>query len=270
MSMEASGLEQTLSRRELRARDPERFRLGAADAETTESANESVPEPMLIESVPAPEHQRAAASLPSPAFTLDLPPEPDWSHTADEDSSQTGSTLTGSNPTIGSMSRARVDGWRTIEALPPQLRPTAARTSTPAVWIMVWLPVAHAIVATVLLLLDPQLMRLLTSPSTVAIGDPVVLMLGTLPALVAIGVLFPLLTLALAFADRSQLRAQRMPRTASPWWTLLHPLVYLAVRTAHVTRYAHRGKAPLIAWIVINVGFAVVAPFVIVAVMMIG
>lgn len=212
----------------------------------------------------------AAGSAPSPSFTLDLPPEPDWSRASDEESAPTASALTGSNPTIGSMSRSRVDGWRTIEALPPQLRPTPARTGTPAVWIMVWLPVAHAIVAILLLSLDPQLMRLVTSPATVANGDPVALMLGTLPALLATGVLFPLLTLALAFADRSQLRAQRMPRTASPWWSLLHPLVYLAVRTAHVTRYARRGTAPLIAWIVINVGFAAIAPFVVIAVMTVG
>jgi hypothetical protein len=54
----------------------------------------------------------------------------------------------------------------------------------------------------------------------------------------------------MAFADRAALLAGGNDTAASPWWTLLTPLVYLIARARHVRLYATGGWASVIWWVV--------------------
>jgi|GEM_PF-5119976 len=54
------------------------------------------------------------------------------------------------------------------------------------------------------------------------------------------------LTVMFAIHDRHVLKASLHTATASPWWMLLSPLLYLVVRGVHVTRTVGHGWAPLI------------------------
>lgn len=72
------------------------------------------------------------------------------------------------------------------------------------------------------------------------------------PTLVLAITLFTALATAililLAFADRSGLVNGGNDSAASPWWTLLTPLVYLIVRARHVQLYAIGGWASVVWW----------------------
>lgn len=275
MSSEITGAEAMPTRRELRARNAQHFvtpvgeqaavAAGAPiDKPVVDRLVETVVEPVvepivepIVSEVPSAAALVAARrdAMPS-TFSLELPPEPDWAIAAAEPALPSGAAITALSPA----SKPRLDGWRTIEALPPQLRPHPARTGTTAVWLMVFVPVVQAAAFTLIVLGDPVLRLLFAEPRVALAIDVTELVLGPLTLLLATTVLFPLVTLLLAFADRGALRVVRMPRLASPWWVLLHPLVYLAVRTARVTRYTGRGRAPLVAWLVVNIGLAAIVP----------
>jgi hypothetical protein len=73
------------------------------------------------------------------------------------------------------------------------------------------------------------------------------------------------LVVRLAFADRASLLSGGNATAASPWWTLLSPLVYLIVRAIEVRKYEAVGAwAPVVWWVIAAIltpGVAVLTVF---------
>jgi hypothetical protein len=79
-----------------------------------------------------------------------------------------------------------------------------------------------------------------------------------------VNVLLWVALVGMAFADRAALLAGGNESAASPWWTLLSPLIYLIARARHVRHYATGGWASVIWCIVATIlapGISVLAYF---------
>ncbi|HEX4443001.1 MAG TPA: DUF2510 domain-containing protein [Galbitalea sp.] len=84
------------------------------------------------------------------------------------------------------------------------------------------------------------------------------------PGLVILNVVLWAAVLALAFVDRARLRSGGNATTASPFWVLLSPLVYLIARAREVQMYAAGAWTVVIWWcvaLVLAPGLAVLGVF---------
>lgn len=244
---------EVLSRRELRARHPELFRAPAdaapepveahpdqatdamTDAPTpvataTDAATTDATAPgtsTLVAPAPVAAAEPATPAAPLP-FALDLPPAPNWT--------QVQSPIV--PPTID------VSAWRPVG---PQ------RANTAAVWWIVFLPLLQVVVLTGLLLLNPTALQIILGSGLLTLDALLSTTLWLLGAVLGLNLVVLLLSLVIGFRDRAKLLSLGHDRTASPWWLILTPLVYLVIRTTHATRATGRGAAPLVVWIVLYV-----------------
>jgi hypothetical protein len=118
---------------------------------------------------------------------------------------------------------------------------SAPKPNTRAIWWLVAMPLLEAAAfAAVLAAVTFTLFPTLLSDPTAAVlpTTDVTLLLGLAGASVGISVLGLVVTVLLSVRDRRALRARGFTRTASPWWNLLGPFVYLLVRAIAV-----RGRA---------------------------
>jgi hypothetical protein len=85
-----------------------------------------------------------------------------------------------------------------------------------------------------------------------------------IPGLVLLNIVAWVALVVLAFADRAKLYSLGNASAASPWWTLLTPLVYLIVRAQHVRLYALGGWASVVWYciaLVVTPGLAILGLF---------
>ena len=129
---------------------------------------------------------------------------------------------------------------------PTRYKPIHGRTSP--VWLIVFMPTFHAAAAVGSLFLFPGIIDLANptvwAPNLLALRDWA--LFATMPLAIA----FLVFTLVMGFQDRARLRLLGHDQTASPWWILLHPLVYLIVRSVRVNECTgRRGSGPLTAYL---------------------
>lgn len=137
---------------------------------------------------------------------------------------------------------------RPVSYSQPAMRyqPTHGRTS--AVWLIVLMPLLQAVAAVGSLYLFPDVLKFSDQftalvPTTDSLAA---LQSWTLFAAAPIGIAFFLFTFIMGFQDRARLRLLGHDRAASPWWIVLHPFIYLIVRSVRVRQSTGRkGSAPL-------------------------
>jgi hypothetical protein len=96
------------------------------------------------------------------------------------------------------------------------------------------------------------------APSAAAILILLTMRDWVLFALVPITLAFFVFTLILGFQDRSRLRLLGHDQTASPWWIVLSPLVYLIVRSVRVRQSTgRRGSGPLTTYVCLYIAPAI-------------
>lgn len=130
---------------------------------------------------------------------------------------------------------------------------TPTRSNTGAVWWFVFLPLITAGVMTAALFaqLAPYLTDAVLTPATQQ--AMIMALLGSFTVIVAISALQLVASIWLAYLDRRRLRALGHTATASPWWNLLMPLIYLIVRSVHVNRAIGGGSAPLTVYVALYI-----------------
>ncbi|WP_166870665.1 hypothetical protein [Salinibacterium sp. ZJ450] len=173
------------------------------------------------------EKPTVATSAAQP-FSLDLPPAP---------------ALTAVRP----VAVPDLSGW---------IKPGPEHGRTASVWLLVFMPILQVAAFIGLLLVNPAAREL---TPTANITSALLAFMGwiVLAAMLA-WLLGTLAVLWMGFRDRAALRALGHERTASPWWTLLSPVVYLAIRTNHVHKATGGGSWPLTVWVILYVLPAVV------------
>ena len=117
--------------------------------------------------------------------------------------------------------------------------------NTAGAWLLAFSPLYTAIALV--------LIFVLTAGAEIANATP-----ATSVSIFAIDIALVLVNILLALSDRRRLRSYGFPQTASVWWILLGPLVYLIVRAVNTWREARHGIAPMITYIVIAVVSGVV------------
>ena len=138
-------------------------------------------------------------------------------------------------------------------------QPLHGRTSP--VWLIVFMPILQAVAVVGSLFLFPgftqdQLSAL--APSAAAILILLTMRDWLLFALAPITLAFFVFTLVLGFQDRARLRLLGHDQTASPWWIVLSPLVYLIVRSVRVRQSTgRRGSGPLTTYICLYIAPAI-------------
>lgn len=135
------------------------------------------------------------------------------------------------------------------------IAPTSS--STPWAW---WLVVTPLILVLVLGSALVAQSGLLSDPSALTVEAAVTLLLGWLAVLLFAPVVRIAVTVWIGHADRQALVRLGHRTTASPWWNVIDPLVYLIVRTVHATRESGTGSGPLTAYLCIYIIPAVIAP----------
>ncbi|HMH57550.1 MAG TPA: DUF2510 domain-containing protein [Galbitalea sp.] len=73
-----------------------------------------------------------------------------------------------------------------------------------------------------------------------------------------ISVVVLLIELLFATSDRRRLRSWGYLQTASVWWVLLDPVIYLILRAVYIWREVRHGIAPMITYIAVTIGSIVV------------
>lgn len=131
-------------------------------------------------------------------------------------------------------------------------QPLHGRTSP--VWLIVFMPVLQAVAVVGSLFLFPGLMRFDAQWAAFIPADPMTFLTSArdwiLFALAPLTIAFFVFTLVLGFQDRSRLRLLGHDQTASPWWIVLSPLIYLIVRSVRVRQSTgRRGSGPLTTYI---------------------
>lgn len=125
-------------------------------------------------------------------------------------------------------------------------QPLHGRTSP--VWLIVIMPLVHAAALVGSLFLFPRAASLGASLDSFRPGSASLAALSEwlMFAAAPLGIAFFLFTLIMGFQDRARLRLLGHDQTASPWWIVLHPLVYLIVRSIRVRQCTgRRGSGPL-------------------------
>jgi hypothetical protein len=132
-------------------------------------------------------------------------------------------------------------------------QPMHGRTSP--VWLIVFMPVLHALCVVGSVYVFPGLLEL---DATIALMPAEAAALAMLPvlrdwllfALLPLSIAFWVFTFIMGFQDRARLRLLGHDTTASPWWIVLSPLVYLIVRSVRVRQCTgRRGSGPLTTYI---------------------
>ncbi|MET1042783.1 MAG: hypothetical protein ABWX59_01525, partial [Microbacteriaceae bacterium] len=136
--------------------------------------------------------------------------------------------------------------------------PTHGRTAS--VWWIVVMPILQLMLLVGLVLANPSAQGLLfeatpmAMPPSAEIMSAILAFFGWIVLSTALASMLGILAvLWLGFRDRAALRTLGHERTAAPWWTLLSPLVYLAIRTYHVQKATGRGSWPLTVWVILYV-----------------
>jgi hypothetical protein len=132
-------------------------------------------------------------------------------------------------------------------------QPLHGRTSP--VWLIVFIPLLQALAVVGSMFLFPGLLRFDAQfAAFVPAGDPLMFLTNArdwiLFAIAPLTIAFFVFTLVLGFQDRSRLRLLGHDQTASPWWIVLSPLIYLIVRSVRVRQSTgRRGSGPLTTYI---------------------
>ena len=136
-------------------------------------------------------------------------------------------------------------------------QPMHGRTS--GVWLIVFIPLLQALATLGSMFLFPGLLRFDAQwAAFVPAGDPMSFLVNArdwiLFAIAPLTIAFFVFTLVLGFQDRSRLRLLGHDQTASPWWIVLSPLIYLIVRSVRVRQSTgRRGSGPLTTYICLYV-----------------
>lgn len=136
-------------------------------------------------------------------------------------------------------------------------QPMHGRTSP--VWLIVFMPVLHALCVVGSVYVFPGLLELdatiaLTPSGAAALAMLPVLRDWLLFALLPLSVAFWVFTFIMGFQDRARLRLLGHDTTASPWWIALNPLIYLIVRSVRVRQCTgRRGSGPLTTYVCLYV-----------------
>jgi hypothetical protein len=120
------------------------------------------------------------------------------------------------------------------------------------VWLIVFIPIIHAAAVIGTLYLFPGIVDLTNPTESLSTAPPDLLVLRdwAIFAVAPLAVAFFVFTLVLGFQDRARLRLLGHDDTASPWWILLHTLVYLIVRSVRVRQCTgRRGSGPLTTYV---------------------
>jgi len=256
-----------------------------ASAQSTASALLASPLPPLTQA-PQFTPEPVASALPAPVFT-DPEPEPEPEPVPEPAASvpatavplpATSDIFAVSAPATDDSDdgwAASLRGWDSIEATTPPpdappifgdvppvsyshrptvYTPTHGRTSP--VWAIVVMPIIHAAAVIGSLFLVPGLIQF---DGTVASVIPNPANLAALQdwlifASAPLSIAFFLFTLIMGFQDRARLRLLGHEETASPWWIVLSPLVYLIVRSVRVRQATgKRGSGPLTTYLCLYV-----------------
>ncbi len=227
-----------------------------------------------------------ASALPAPVFTDPEPvtpdPEPATVEAEPEPAAATSPAAPFPTHTDSHGIAAADDGWAaslrnwdSLEAstTPPDAvpifgdappvsytrRPTpyqALHGRTSPVWLIVVMPLIHVAATVGSLFLFPGLVRVdggipalvPTATGSAALQEWVVF------AAAPLSLAFFLFTLIMGFQDRARLRLLGHEKTASPWWIVLHPLIYLIVRSSRVRAgTGRRGSGPLTTYLCLYV-----------------
>lgn len=132
-------------------------------------------------------------------------------------------------------------------------KPGPTRSNTRAIWWFVFLPLiaSVAMVAVMFAQIAPYVSdRILTPANQQAL---ITAMLGSIALMYGIAVVQVAVSIWLAYLDRKALRDFGHTATASPWWNLLMPLVYLIIRSVHVNRAIGGGTAPLTVYVALYI-----------------
>ncbi|HEU4807795.1 MAG TPA: DUF2510 domain-containing protein [Homoserinimonas sp.] len=137
-------------------------------------------------------------------------------------------------------------------------RPMHGRTSP--VWFIVFMPIAQAASVLGSLYLFPGLVHFdaelfaLVPTEAAAMGLLLGLRDWLLFAALPLSFAYFVFTFVMGFQDRARLRLLGHDETASPWWIVLSPLVYLIVRSIRVRQCTQRrGSGPLTTYLCLYV-----------------
>jgi hypothetical protein len=131
-------------------------------------------------------------------------------------------------------------------------QPLHGRTSP--VWLIVFMPILQGVALVGSIFLFPALTsgQQLGALASIEVMMPILLGMRDwlLFAVLPLTIAFFIFTLIMGFQDRSRLRLLGHDQTASPWWVVLSPLVYLIVRSVRVRQCTgRRGSGPLTTYI---------------------
>jgi hypothetical protein len=113
--------------------------------------------------------------------------------------------------------------------------------NTASAWVLAFSPLYTTIALALIVIL------------TVAGADLSKATSATFVAILGIAIVLVLVDILLAISDRRKLRSSGFLQTASVWWILLGPVVYLIVRAVNIWREVRHGIAPMITYIVVAV-----------------
>lgn len=132
-------------------------------------------------------------------------------------------------------------------------KPGPSRSNTAAVWWFVFLPiiVSGVMMGALFAQLAPYFTGAVLTPANQQ--AMITALLNSFAIIMAISVLHAVATIWLAYLDRRGLRELGHTATASPWWNLLMPLIYLIVRSVHVNRAIGGGSAPLTVYVALYI-----------------
>ena len=227
----------------------------------------------VVEQVPAPEPVAATPEAPvlPPAAFEPLLPVPETRAAFEPVASSPADTPAGGDDDWAA-SLARWEDVETTSAPPDALpifgdsppvsysqramryQPIHGRTSP--VWLIVFMPFVQALSIFGSLYLFPGLVQFdaelfaLVPTEAAAMGLLVSIRDWLLFAALPLSIAFFVFTFIMGFQDRARLRLLGHDQTASPWWIVLSPLVYLIVRSVRVRQCTgRRGSGPLTTYI---------------------
>jgi hypothetical protein len=112
--------------------------------------------------------------------------------------------------------------------------------NTASAWILAFSPLYTSAVIVLIFILT-------------AAGNPSNATPATSGSIFGADIVLIIVEVLLAVSDRRKLRSYGFQQTASVWWILLGPVIYLIVRAVNVWREARHGIAPMITNIVVTV-----------------
>lgn len=160
-------------------------------------------------------------------------------------------------PTFGAPASAFGSIPRTMTAPQGMYRdwaPQPTSASTPAVWLLIALPLILAGIQWVLLFLviGPDLVSFFLQISEYPTAAPTAALIPWYLANMALSLAYFVVTIWVGFRDHAALLRLGHRQSASPWWLVLNPLIYLIIRRHHV-RPAPGATSPVVTWVVLYI-----------------